>query len=869
MDTQRLSFFLALSCLYALLAFISRTIDAAPTTSEAVPSAHHDLLPSNSIGHNLALSTSFPPLSLSSGTRPGWSPRHTPFLSGLQNQSTALPPFLWATRPTSLPSKTQHLQLTTLSDSSTTAVYAYTKLAQYATLTAPATKTLTYAEQASNGQTSTTVGPVFIGGAGLVLLPSPKPKPGPPNVDGITDPGSLALPDPIRPGPPGAKCPSILKFLCSPSHTSDSDGGSDVDPQDESSPPSEEDGDKDNNDDHDKNHSDSDDDNDTESSIKRPSQTITSTSKTSSDTSTTFCGTCSPTTTASSTQTSSGIVTGTQYAIYPTDRKHTAAFQSKLYSAVPSSSVQTAQSRTLGLLWWWTKLTSQQAESLKDPSVTLIIADCSPNINTEEAPAAACTPFNALDSNFQTSVIARGLPRSSVRSAGARNNSYDSALQHFQKRADGNFELQGQVPDEMKVICQPEGTRLADIPGYAYHASAGAGTTIYINRAGSGRVRKYRTAQVSNLSIDLAGHGTRLTSKAKGRRYGIAKNADLVAVKISLLPSEMWESAIEALSWIEEDIYNNNLAGKAFINLSWHLPTPPTDEQRETFQAMLESVIEADAIVVTSAGNTGSTISTYPSRLASEIEDLVVVGAVDNDGTFWQRSNTAPAGGRDYVTYYAPGVNIKSIGPTNNVDTNSGTSQAAVQVTAMFAYLRAANPDYNDIPAADVNKKLKEDLAQYSWARVDGGKKVIYNNVEAAKASDCGPGGARVRKRQDGSFSAEACSLSSSHGTASSTTLASQSLPSLSASNSSAFSASLLSLGTAASSIPTPGTSPETSPTSLSSSLASLSLGTITSPSPSASTNPSPVNAGITTTIQIPVAPSQKPSIVGCPCREN
>jgi len=132
---------------------------------------------------------------------------------------------------TTATASTSSVKLTTLSDSSTTAIYMYTRLQEFSAITSPTTEAVSYVTTASNGLTTTTFGPVFIGGGGLVLLPSPKPGPPPP---GGGSKGSLvSLSDPIRPGPPGAKCPKLLASLCGSSHTSGSDSGPDVDPNDE------------------------------------------------------------------------------------------------------------------------------------------------------------------------------------------------------------------------------------------------------------------------------------------------------------------------------------------------------------------------------------------------------------------------------------------------------------------------------------------------------------------------------------------------------------------------------------------------------------------------------------------------------------
>lgn len=47
-----------------------------------------------------------------------------------------------------------------------------------------------------------------------------------------------------------------------------------------------------------------------------------------------------------------------------------------------------------------------------------------------------------------------------------------------------NFQLEMEVPDEMKIICQPRGKPLEEVRGYKYDATAGSGSTIYIIDSG-------------------------------------------------------------------------------------------------------------------------------------------------------------------------------------------------------------------------------------------------------------------------------------------------------------------------------------------------------------------------------------------------
>ncbi|KAI9825265.1 MAG: hypothetical protein M1832_001299 [Thelocarpon impressellum] len=122
------------------------------------------------------------------------------------------------TKPTDAPST----GLTTVSDSSSTAVYGFAHLGDRTTITAATVVTTAYQTTGSDGSTTTTTGGIFVGAGGMVLFPSPKPPPGPPppGPPAPPNPGGLAVmpiinpigPPPVPPGPPG--CKGILSLLC-------------------------------------------------------------------------------------------------------------------------------------------------------------------------------------------------------------------------------------------------------------------------------------------------------------------------------------------------------------------------------------------------------------------------------------------------------------------------------------------------------------------------------------------------------------------------------------------------------------------------------------------------------------------------------
>ena len=72
--------------------------------------------------------------------------------------------------------------------------------------------------------------------------------------------------------------------------------------------------------------------------------------------------------------------------------------------------------------------------------------------------------------------------------------------------------------------------------------------------------------QTDDLELDPTGHGTCVLSKAAGSYFGVARNANIVLVKIPepTLRSDVWAAMAE----VSNDISHRRLQGKAVINFS-------------------------------------------------------------------------------------------------------------------------------------------------------------------------------------------------------------------------------------------------------------------------------------------------------------
>ncbi|KAJ5155787.1 hypothetical protein N7492_008590 [Penicillium capsulatum] len=398
-----------------------------------------------------------------------------------------------------------------------------------------------------------------------------------------------------------------------------------------------------------------------------------------------------------------------EYLIRPNDHYNVYEYEMKLYDVVPQDSVYTAEFCRFGILYWSTKLTSAQAKSLEDPSVEITKLDSNDNQKRDDA------SFDPFDDVLES---AQHPPQ----------NDTADAVQPFFLRRDG-IVSQSDASDDMKVIATKKGKSRAS--AYRYKSSAGQGVTVFVIDSGfqvGASVREFPKASsyqflyakfATRGKDDPAGHGTRVASRIVGTKYGLAKNVNLVFVKVDLGLQNAWPSVIDALGKVSDYVLEEGIS-KGVINMSFKLPVPPNRKIVEDLETELDSLSDDGMVLNTSSGNEGIAIDSHPALLKQKIPAMNVVGAVDNDGKIWSRSNTAK-----YVNLYVPGVDLRLVGKDGN-DNNagrghSGTSYSCAGASAIAAYLYREKES-----AAEVNKALVD----FSWSRINGGPDVIYNGVD-------------------------------------------------------------------------------------------------------------------------------------------
>ncbi|MFF7653648.1 S8 family peptidase [Streptomyces sp. NPDC007983] len=223
---------------------------------------------------------------------------------------------------------------------------------------------------------------------------------------------------------------------------------------------------------------------------------------------------------------------------------------------------------------------------------------------------------------------------------------------------------------------------------YTAPADGGRGTTIYVIDSGvrtshrdfGGRARSgWDFVDDDPVAQDGDGHGTHVAATAAGTQYGVAKRADIVAVRVLDDRGEGTSAEVLAgLDWVLK-----HARKPAVVNLSLGAavagPVPEWD-------AGVRAGIRAGLTFTVAAGNADRPAGSFsPGR----VEQAITVGATDRADRRSPFSNWGPA-----VDLFAPGDRIVSASNASDTAaaTLSGTSMAAPHVAGAAALYLAAHP---------------------------------------------------------------------------------------------------------------------------------------------------------------------------------
>ncbi|OHE99271.1 hypothetical protein CORC01_05312 [Colletotrichum orchidophilum] len=404
-------------------------------------------------------------------------------------------------------------------------------------------------------------------------------------------------------------------------------------------------------------------------------------------------------------------------------------------NAAPRSLEEATSDRTGMVAIFKANITSEQAEAI---SKRAAVAGVTPDerLEEEQPPSSFTPPYTA--SREETAAGLPGSPRRSLSNPAA-------------------ISLQYNAVDELKVISQPSGASIANLPGFGYASEAGKGVTIYVIDNGvnvqnsscawnewkgmTGTKGFMYAPGATNDESPFVGHGSCVASKAAGPAYGTAKDANLVSVK---MPDTLAISALfTALIEISNDVFQKKLGGKAVINISllWRLPDKYSSTNT-AYRLLLVALMAEDIVIVTASGNSaifgidyekafpapvGTDHLTHYPALFGPTTDIIVVGATKNDGSRASFSQ----GTRNELTVSAPGWVQCASGTSPGTRYLSGTSYAAPAVAGVIAVWLSQDKHKARLQVpGSVAKNVKKMLKAFAYPRVKGGPAVVWNGID-------------------------------------------------------------------------------------------------------------------------------------------
>lgn len=284
--------------------------------------------------------------------------------------------------------------------------------------------------------------------------------------------------------------------------------------------------------------------------------------------------------------------------------------------------------------------------------------------------------------------------------------------------AKDDYEIEKNAPWGLARISHRDSLSFGTWNKYLYSADGGEGVDVYVIDTGTnikhvdfeGRAHWGKTIPQGDADEDGNGHGTHCSGTVAGKKYGVAKKANVYAVKV--LRSNGSGTMSDVVKGVEYAVQAHNEQvkaakdgkRKAFKGSAANMSLG--GGKSTTLDLAVNAAVDAGIHFAVAAGNDNADSCNYSPAAA---ENAVTVGAstlLDERAYF---SNYGKCN-----DIFAPGLNILStwIGSEHATNTISGTSMASPHIAGLLAYMLSLQPAKDSAYAvADITpKKLKANL---------------------------------------------------------------------------------------------------------------------------------------------------------------
>ena len=285
---------------------------------------------------------------------------------------------------------------------------------------------------------------------------------------------------------------------------------------------------------------------------------------------------------------------------------------------------------------------------------------------------------------------------------------------HTLENHDDDGETEGNAPWGLARISHRDTLGFTTFNKYLYAADGGEGVDVYIIDTGTntehvdfeGRAKWGKTIPANDADEDGNGHGTHCSGTVAGKKYGVAKKANVIAVKVLRSNgSGSMSDVVKGVEWAANAHAEKVKKGKkgfkgSAANMSLGGGKSPALDRA------VNGAVSAGIHFAVAAGNDNADSCNYSPAAA---EQAVTVGASALDDSRAYFSNYGKCN-----DIFAPGLSITStwIGSKYAVNTISGTSMASPHIAGLLAYYLSIQPDSDsDYNVAEITpKKLKSNI---------------------------------------------------------------------------------------------------------------------------------------------------------------